>query len=838
MRTGTRHHRAPEPEPTRLASRRVDQGVAAKAELALQASESRYRQFIELSPSGMFVQCEGRFAFLNPKAVAMFGAALESDLLGRPVLDFLHPDDRDGVRERIRRMNHERAIAPVLEARWLRLDGSVFHGETAAVPYVHEGCPGALVMLQDITARRIAEAQRAAMLETLEARDEEMRAVVAELTKARTSAEQANRAKSAFLATMSHEIRTPMNGVLGMVELLAHGNLTEHQADLVGTIRESASTLLNLIDDILDFSKIEAGKLEIERAPVDVAGLVEGLCSSMLPVAVRCDVDLSVFVSPEIPSLVLADEVRLRQVLYNLVGNAIKFSAGRPGLRGRVSVRARATGASPRRIVVTVADNGIGMTPDTISHLFTPFTQAEVSTTRRFGGTGLGLAICRRLVDLLQGEIAVESAFGTGSAFEVSVPVEVCVGSESRPSATLAGVDCIVVHSADFDVDDVRAYLEHGGARVHPVASLVEAAQLAASLSAPVVLHCAWDKAGVDEVIRAAFACAPGARHLLITRGRRTRARVENAELITLDGGAMRRQALLRAAAIAAGRASPEVFSAGAVRRLEETTVAPPTIEQARAQGRLILVAEDDETNRRVIARQLAFLGYAAEIVANGGQALRKWREGGHALLLTDLHMPELDGYALVKAIRHEEGGHRRIPILAFTANVLRAEATRAHFAGMDECLAKPVQLRLLRAALERWLPFPGTPGAEPDPPGGESDTPVARAVDVAVLEVLIGGNPAQARDLLAKYLDSTRGLAQELRRGLAAGNPRAAGFIAHRLKSASCSVGALALGEVCSRIEAAGRRSDMQAVLRELSSFETTLEAVETDISRLLARR
>ncbi|MCK9988985.1 MAG: hypothetical protein AzoDbin1_05457, partial [Azoarcus sp.] len=214
------------------------------------------------------------------------------------------------------------------------------------------------------------------------------KALVAALTQAREDAEQANRAKSAFLAAMSHEIRTPMNGVIGLVEVLARSQMSEHQADLVATIRESSSTLLRIIDDILDFSKIEAGRLELDIGAVSIADLVEGVTGSLLPVAARRKVDLSVFVAPEVPGRVQADELRMRQVLYNLVGNAIKFSSGRPQVRGRVSVRVTVADTAPLRLAFAIADNGIGIDPGKVEELFNPFTQAETSTTRRFGGTG------------------------------------------------------------------------------------------------------------------------------------------------------------------------------------------------------------------------------------------------------------------------------------------------------------------------------------------------------------------------------------------------------------------------------------------------------------------
>ncbi len=413
------------------------------------------------------------------------------EVIGRNVSMLMpqpHRGEHDSYVERYLRTGEARLIGIGREVEGLHKDGQRVPLELTVTEFVVRGERIFLGMLRDIRERK---------------------RFIAELTQARADAEQASRAKSAFLATMSHEIRTPMNGVIGMVELLAHGPLSEHQAELVKTIRESASTLLDLIDDILDFSKIEAGRLVIERAPVHVANLVESLCSSLVAVAVRQGVGISLFVSPEIPEVAMADEVRLRQVLYNLIGNAIKFSAAQPGRRGRVAVRVEAEAGPPQRLVFRVADNGIGIAPATLKRLFAPFTQAEVSTTRRFGGTGLGLAICRRLVDLMEGEIAVTSSPGHGATFTVSLPMDTAPGGESRPASALAGVECIVVATEASRASELRIYLEHAGARVFCMPGQVEAALQATKLDMPVVVHDVGQRAISAEMVRATFAGAP-----------------------------------------------------------------------------------------------------------------------------------------------------------------------------------------------------------------------------------------------------------------------------------------------------------------------------------------
>ena len=779
-------------------------------EQALIQSESRYRQLIELSPYAVFLIQDFKIAFANPKALEMLGAYSAAQIRGLSIVEFVHAEHREVIEERIGRLLRRYTAAPAREEKWLRLDGSAFIGEMTAVPYELDGVRGALVMLQDITGRKEAETQRdrlfdlsldltcladpagrfkrvnpaftkvlgwsadellsrpfiefvhpedrtrtmheiesrrpgepidqfenrymckdgssrwlswkAIQLEGLiyaTARDvTESRRATRQLEQARVDAESASRAKSAFLATMSHEIRTPMNGVIGMIEVLSQSPLSTDQGDMVTTIRESANALLTLIDDILDFSKIEAGRLHIERVPLSIAHLVDGLCQSLTPVAERAGVKLSKSISPALPKVVLSDDTRLRQVLYNLVGNAIKFSGGRPDKPGAVSVTVEAephpSDAGRVQIRFHVGDNGIGMSADTLPKLFKPFTQAEASTTRRFGGTGLGLAICRRLCELMGGEVTARSEQGVGSTFTVSLPFDI---GEAAPD----------VHRALSNTKTA----ERGG--------------------------------------------------------------------------------------LGANRAAP-------------------SIAQARELGQLILVAEDDAINQKVILRQLALLGHAAEIAGDGREALALWRANRYALLLTDLHMPEMDGYELVETIRREEGGATRLPIIALTANAVQGEAARAKAVGMDGYLTKPLQLARLQAVLDSHFPAQDSASTTQPPPVPEPAQAHARAVDIDVLKGIVGDDPETVRELLSDYQQSVGRLAAELRVHCEAGRGREAGAIAHKLKSSSRSVGALALGDLCAELENAGKAGDLALLANWAKQFDAALAAVEQSLDQLLA--
>ena len=656
----------------------------------------------------------------------------------------------------------------------------------------------------------------------------ERKLFIEELTNARLDAEQASRAKSAFLAIVSHEIRTPMNGVIGLVDVLAHSRLSEYQAELIATIRESAIALLDIINDILDFSKIEAGRMSIELNAICLIETMEKICTALNPEAAKNGVELSLFIATDIPAKVLSDTVRLRQILSNLIGNAIKFSADQPQRKGCVSVRVEIAETDPLRIAFRIRDNGIGMTSETLEKLFTPFTQADASTTRRFGGTGLGLAISRRLVELMQGDIAVASKPDSGTTFTVTLPFEAVADQPPPAQPQLEGFTCIVVDEPNLHTADMRAYLENAGATVLLATDGPAAAQLAAGKAGPLVAiqYVGLEPVVVDEPL----ASTAHLRHLLITRGRRQRARMEALDVVTLDYPLLRRQDLLHAVALAAGRANGESQRHCAVTEPAGDTI-PPSIGEARARHRLILIAEDDKLNQRVILQQLTLLGYAAEIADNGAAALRRWRSGDYALLITDLYMPEMDGYTLARSIRHEEPEDQHIPILALTANTLLGEAEQARIAGMDEYLTKPLQLRLLREVLEKWLPK-----EHPRSLSGEAARSRSGAtMDVAVLREMVGDDPDTVLGLLSDYLESLRHLADELRAAYTAGDLGQVCAITHKLKSSSRLVGALPLGEVCAGLEKWGKAGDTSAVTQAMPQFEASLAAVEKELARLL---
>lgn len=627
-----------------------------------------------------------------------------------------------------------------------------------------------------------------------------------DLVAARDLAEAATRAKSNFLATMSHEIRTPMNGVMSMAEMLELTPLNGEQHRMARVIRDSAQALLTVINDILDFSKIEAGRLDIERVAFSLAETVDGVGELLAPRADEKMLELVVDIDPALADRRIGDPTRLRQVLLNLGGNAVKFTH-----EGAVILKAMplADKDADAWLRFEIRDSGIGLTAEQMQRLFQPFEQADSSTARKYGGTGLGLSICRRLCEMMGGRIGVDSVFGQGSTFWFELPLPVAETAAATEEPDYGALRVLLVGLPHEQQAVAMRHLQAIGAEVAVAAGAAAALDSSAAQDFDLVLvdaRCGDGALRMPERIGAGGRTTFGLlapRALASTLDTGMRGRFGIALTYPLSGAS-----LLRAAGIAAGLIDPGSIAAGF---REDMAFAPPDIEAARAARALILVAEDNPTNRLVIEQMLARMGYACEIGDHGAAALTLYERGGHGLLLTDFHMPEMDGFELTARIRAlEADGRLRLPIIALTADALTGTEQQCLDAGMDGYLSKPVNSRALAAMLETWMPQ-ALPLRRPADAATGTVQPSAAAreagwdrdiFDPSMLRESFGSFNAAARRLLQDFVADASLRVAMITEAVQGGDPQAVRPLAHALKGGAYSVGAKRLGTIASDLQ------------------------------------
>ena len=632
-------------------------------------------------------------------------------------------------------------------------------------------------------------------------------------------AEEASRAKSQFLANMSHEIRTPMNGVMGMLELLHATELAPRQKRFAETAFRSAEELLELINDILDFSKIESGHLELHGTDFDVQQSVEDVCEMLAPRAHGKGLDLIVRVAPAVHRHVHGDVMRLRQVLVNLIGNAIKFTGA-----GNVQVRVTQESVTPAQQLLRfeVQDTGIGVNPDVAARLFQPFVQADISTTREYGGTGLGLAIARQLVELMGGTIVLHSVPGEGSTFSFTVALalrEADATAPQAPARTLHGRRVLVVDDNAINREVLREQLGAWGATVDEAASGEDGLQRLAASGAYDVLILDFtmplmDGGDVARAIRANPAWR-GMPILLLSSVGGTAQALETAAPVDamLTKPVRQRELAERLATLIKGGSEP---LAAAVQRVPDDAAHGPFSTRRR-----ILIAEDNPVNQLVATGMLEGAGCIVTVASNGIEAVERATTEHFDLILMDCMMPELDGYGATAQIRaHEQDGAWRTPIAALTASALDGERQRCLEAGMDDYLTKPMRRDALLTLLDRWV-APAEVGAVPVASGAvayAATAPVPAAAapgtaepsadDFAIEQGAIDSilaYPGGERILRASvnaYTTSAPQQVKALRAAMAAGDRTEVRRVAHTLKSSSALLGARALAGVLREVE------------------------------------
>ncbi|MBK5963101.1 hypothetical protein CCR95_03090 [Thiocystis minor] len=785
----------------------TDVSALKTAQQAAERAQHLFHDLFDFAPDAIVMtDREGTIRLANRQAECLFGWS-RTELVGQPI-EVLIPDSARTRHPALRkRFQESPALRPLAgthrdSLRGLRKDGSEFPAEISLNPMETEEGPMVAAAVRDLTARQEQEADRAARL----------------------VAEQASLAKSAFLAIMSHEIRTPLNGIIGSVDLLARSNLDPAQRELTDTIRESAIGLLGVINDILDFSKIEAGRMALEREPISPRQVVETVCGALQALAARRGVRLRMFTDPRLPAGILGDSLRLRQILNNLLSNAIKFSSAE-GRRGEVAIRVEPVGGAWLRF--TVSDDGIGMTPEVQAKLFSPFVQAETSTTRRFGGTGLGLSIVQSLLELLGGRIEVESASGQGTTFRVILPFEPAPDPMPQCRPDLAGLECLAIAREAGQADDWCRYLEHAGACAESFQDWEAAARRLTPDAAGRQVLVLEAEPKVAEHWRSELPVTPLPALVIVDRGRC----LLGPGVVQVDLTALTQEALLTAVGIAAGRLTAELPAPNV--DAMNMACSPPDRADAIAQGRLILVAEDNEVNQKVIRRQLNLLGFVCDLADNGQKALLEWRQNDYGALLTDLHMPEMDGYELARTIRAEEGDSRHLPIVALTANAFSETAKLCRDIGMDDFLTKPVVLEQLMATLEKWLPPLSAPAPAPAIPASPGVLAEAPPLDERVLAQLVGEDPDLIAELWSDFSRTAEQCADRMRAAASAADWERVGAVAYELESASFTVGALPLGGCCRCIGQAVRDGDRDAIADWMGRFDQRLAAVQAVIQR-----
>jgi PAS domain S-box-containing protein len=772
-------------KPATLSGSIQDITAQKSSEAARIEAEQRLERAIRGSSDAFFESTvQGGQMWYSPRMREMLGYAPDEPF---PIVlrDLMRAEDRTRVEE-ARRLHFEQDVPydvcfqlPTRQGawRWFRARGRC-ERDADGRPTRFSGS------IQDITTQREAESA---------------------LVSAKEAAAAANRAKSEFLANMSHEIRTPMNGVLGMTELLLDTPLAPVQREFGETIRSSATSLLGILNDILDFSKIEAGKLEIERVEMDVRECVEDIGTMMAVQAAAKNLEFIVNVDPAIPDLVLGDPHRLRQILTNLVGNALKFTH-----QGEIVVEVLAIGVQAGRALLhfEVHDSGSGMTPQVLGRLFQPFVQADASITRFYGGTGLGLSIVKRLVELMGGQISVVSRTGRGSTFSFTLPCDLVEGAVSTPAASTfdpRGKRVLVVDDNQTNRRVLCGQLRPAGYTVETAANVEDALRR--------LLESAEKSQRFDVVI--ADDQLPGSDGSTLATRVRAVALLAETQLIMLTSldrqGNAQRLSDLGFAGYLTKPVRGRELRACIERVLELDASAAASYPRLITRGSLgteegpiryrgrILVVEDNAVNQQVTRRFLERLGCEVELADNGQRAVEFCANGSYDLVLMDVQMPVMDGLAATREIRRHELSGRRTPIIALTASAMTDELERCIEAGMDGLLTKPLEPMRLREILERHgLGSGGAPRAAATP----ALYAKVQAIDLARLRAIVGDDREFMQQLCRTFLASSSRIIEELRRALAGSDRARLGAMAHKLKGGSGSVCAQRVGDLAAALE------------------------------------
>jgi two-component system sensor histidine kinase/response regulator len=784
---------------------RVFEGMVSKL-------AARFESLVNLMRSVVLkVHGDGVMTFANAYTSELFGFS-NAELLGRHVNLIIAPEWHEEVRRRIESIQPDGVQINQVNEHISKTGQRYWIAWSTRVITAGEGAAKELLCVGNNVTEEIHQKK-------------DLENMIGELRQARCQALEASRAKSDFLANMSHEIRTPMNAVINLTALALETDLTPRQQQYLRSVHASARTLLALINDILDLSKIEANKLELEAAPFHLRHVLEEVTETFRARVAEKHVELIVHVLPDVPDRLIGDSLRLRQVLTNLIGNAFKFTEkGEVVLRVSLADEATASGVALR---FTVRDTGIGIPQDQQARLFQPFTQADSSTSRKYGGTGLGLAISRRLVKLMGGELGLESEPGRGTTFWFTVQLGVQTQQEASVATVPEGLRlrrALVVEDTAASRDLLEMLFRSFAIPCTCVDTAEEALDL---LGGPdgagtpaqfglVLLD--WSLPGMNGLDAAARI-----RGTPLTRG---------LPIILMSAYAGKEEEI-RCAEVGVNVFLPKPITASALyNAIVEAIGLPRTSPQqvvrvaneAEFAGTRVLLAEDNETNQFVALELLGRLGIELDIAANGEEAVAMVRTRPYAAVLMDMQMPEMDGLEATRRLR-QDPAFQKLPIIAMTANAMKADMEACLAAGMNDFLAKPIEMASLMRCLRRWLPQPGaeTNGGQPTGPGAaDEDTPslpVLPGIDLAGAVRRLGIPFERLRPVLLRFSDSQGKVLEQLRAAVAAASPTDVRHHTHALAGAAANLGADDLHQAAKALElaAVSENADLPSLLRPI---------------------
>ena len=809
-------------------------------ETALRESEALYRRTMEAAPDAITVTRvkDGCYVMVNDAFCTMSGFSREA-VLGKTPYDiniFINPSDRD----RLIGVLREKGAVDRFEVQYRGREGQVLDTLFSARPLRYAGQDCLVAVVTDITERKKAEDQVRQLNRQLEQRVSERTRQLEEATERAhqlaRDAEAANIAKSDFLANMSHEIRTPMNGIIGMCDLVMETDLTAKQGEYLEIVRSSSHALLGLINDILDFSKIEAGKLDVEIIPFEFHRVVEEAVDLFVDEAADKGIELIVDIAPDVPATLISDPLRLRQVIVNLVSNAVKFTHA-----GEVAISAQTRQNDPDRVelLFCVSDTGIGIPAEAQERLFDAFTQADGSTTRKYGGTGLGLAICKQIIAMLEGTLWMESRPGSGSAFYFTAPFHTAGDpkTENAPELpeSLGGRDVLLVEDNATTQRILKRHLDRFGFNTRTAASAEAALAMVKGASGdnpPALVIMDVGLPGMDGI----------AASEIIGKG-------ENAPPVVIISASGKDEDIHRAR-----QAGNTYFLVKPIKRavlLETILLAcgypastPPKTPAGLVcldefSGLRMLLAEDNPVNQRVAAEILSLAGIGIDIAQNGREAVEmatKWR---YDAVLMDVQMPELSGMEATRELRRKKA-QADLPIIAMTARTMYGDREKCLEAGMNDYVPKPIDRQELFAVLRRNLsPSTTRPAGTHSAPNGGAFVDAAPTLvmeDINVGEGLerLGGNWNLYLDILQEYGAIYSNFAGDFEALLHRKDHVGARLMAHSLKGAAGNISANGLFRTALALENACDESGLAAINHRLALVKTELGRVLAAIARL----